>query len=283
MIKPTRKRPRQLSLRSMQMILNRIIGKILDFFDDLKDPDRLMPPRSLMQVFPENFKQVGQEFKKIFIEHGGLLPDHKVLDVGCSVGRMALPLTDYLSKDGEYWGFDVNNESILWCQNHITPRFENFHFIHSDVVNNKYNKIGSVNSQDYKFPFTDNYFDLIFLVSVFTHMLPPGVENYLSEISRVLKPGGICMITLFLLNDKPERMGYPRMGYLDFKIDHGDYFSINSVTPEDSVAYKEDYFLTLTHKFELKTEKVIRHNSRSIRKDYETSQDLLFLTKVSSS
>jgi ubiquinone/menaquinone biosynthesis C-methylase UbiE len=50
-------------------------------------------------------------------------------------------------------------------------------------------------------PYCDGEFDLVFLCSVFTHMMPAGVTNYSHEIARVLKPGGRCVVTYFLLND----------------------------------------------------------------------------------
>jgi len=40
----------------------------------------------------------------------------------------------------------------------------------------------------------------VILSSAFTHTLSDEVSNYLSEIERVMKPGGRAMITFFLLN-----------------------------------------------------------------------------------
>jgi ubiquinone/menaquinone biosynthesis C-methylase UbiE len=49
----------------------------------------------------------------------------------------------------------------------------------------------------YPFPFADSSFDFVYLVSVFTHMLPADMEHYLSEISRVLKPAAKCAVSFF--------------------------------------------------------------------------------------
>ena len=48
-----------------------------------------------------------------------------MLDVGCGTGRMAVPLTGYLS-DEEYEGFDLMPEVIEWCQENITPDIPTF-------------------------------------------------------------------------------------------------------------------------------------------------------------
>ncbi len=69
------------------------------------------------------FRATGEEFLTYFIEIGGLRPSDRVLDVGCGVGRMAVPLTRYLSPEGRYEGFDVMANAVEWCQRHITPRF----------------------------------------------------------------------------------------------------------------------------------------------------------------
>ncbi len=96
---------------------------------------------------------------------------------------MAVELTGYLSNAGEYWGFDVGARGIQWCQTHITPRFPNFHFWRSDIYNKAYNPRGKIASREFKFPYSNAYFDFAFLTSVFTHMLLPDVKHYLGEIT----------------------------------------------------------------------------------------------------
>ena len=269
----------QFRLIFLPPIVRSKIYNLLDFIDHIIYPNRMIPPRSLMMVDTGKWEQVGREFKDIFIRYGKLQPIHRFLDVGCGAGRMALPLTEYLIEGGEYWGFDNRYNCIAWCESHINKKNNNFHFIHSDIRNKKYNSNGKIEAKDYKFPFSDDYFDFVFLGSLFTHMLPPGVENYLSEVSRVLKADGICLITLLLINDEPEKMGYIKIGMLDFRFDHGKYFTINEENPEFSVAYKEEYFMTLSDKLGLPRKQLIRHGSWSDRIDYLTSQDLVFLRK----
>ena len=38
---------------------------------------------------------------------GDLKPYHRILDIGCSVGRLAMPLRNYLNDKGSYVGLDV--------------------------------------------------------------------------------------------------------------------------------------------------------------------------------
>ena len=39
----------------------------------------------------------------------------------------------------------------------------------------------------FRFPFSDDRFDLAVACSIFTHMLPDEIENYVAEVFRVLK------------------------------------------------------------------------------------------------
>ena len=67
-----------------------------------------------------------------------------------------------------------------------------------------YNPKGNVKTLDFVFPHPDKSFELVFLISVFTHLRAKKVRHYLDEISRVLKSGGRCLCTCFLLNAESE-------------------------------------------------------------------------------
>ncbi len=191
---PDRLRP---SLRRLYHFFGYNIGTITG----LRDP--FIPPNWLHSVGDLGFKEVGEEFFKYFVNLGGLRPHQRVLDVGSGTGRMALPLTKYL-KDGSYEGLDIVAPSVEWCQKTYTSRYPNFRFHFSDIYNKEYNPDGKFKASEYRFPFESASFDFVFLTSVFTHMLPQDMENYLSEIARVLKSDGRVFITYFLLN--PESL-----------------------------------------------------------------------------
>jgi hypothetical protein len=95
-----------------------------------------------MFVGDGDFHAVGDHFLRLFIELGGLAPEHHVLDIGSGVGRMALPLTGYLSSRARYEGFDVVRASVEWCQREITRRHPHFQSRHADVRNQAYNTKG---------------------------------------------------------------------------------------------------------------------------------------------
>ena len=99
----------------------------------------LLPPTSLVierSIGIGDFERIGREFLAHFVDLCSMRPDERVLDVGCGLGRMALPLTGYLRGGGRYDGFDVDAVSVRWCASHLTPKFPHFRFLHADIYNN---------------------------------------------------------------------------------------------------------------------------------------------------
>jgi len=162
-----------------------------------------IPPRRRTSIGGGDFKTIGDGFARR-LRKAGLKPDHCLLDVGCGQGRMARPLVPYLT-GGRYEGFDIDAGAIAWCQDAYSD-VSNFTFSYLDIFNARYNPDGA--KERVIFPFTDALFDAVLVTSVFTHMFEEDIANYLSEISRVLEPGGFALLTAFLKADGPGRLGF---------------------------------------------------------------------------
>lgn len=97
-----------------------------------------------------------------------------VLDFGCGCGRV----TRFLPQRLNVTGVDIDAEAIGWCQHNL-----------SSVA--KFTPI----SPDPPLDYPDGTFDLIYCISVFSH-LPLDMERaWLGELKRVLKPGGWLLIS----------------------------------------------------------------------------------------
>jgi ubiquinone/menaquinone biosynthesis C-methylase UbiE len=106
----------------------------------------------------------------------------KVLDLGCGNGRVI----DILEKFNiNYTGLDISENLIKLAQ----KKYPEKEFIVSDLL---------------KTPFSDNEFDYVLSLATLHHI--PSEEqrlNALLEINRVLKPGGIILITVWYFWDDP--------------------------------------------------------------------------------
>jgi ubiquinone/menaquinone biosynthesis C-methylase UbiE len=222
-----------------------------------------------------DYEVVGQEFFQLFLDIGKLKPNEKVLDAGCGLGRMAMPLTGYLSDEGSYEGFDIVAEGINWCKENISKKYPRFNFQVSDVYNKQYNPTGKYKAAEYKFPFYDASFDFVFLTSVFTHLLPLDMENYLREIKRVLRRNGRCFITYFLLNEEALQLMASGQSKEDFKFDFGIYRTVSIEVPEYCIAYNEKTIIDLYHKCGLEILYPVRYGLWCGRKEFTSYQDII--------
>ncbi len=221
-----------------------------------KYDETLVPPVESIfvgQADIENFKKHGQVYVERFIQHCHLTPDENVLEVGCGIGRIAIPLAQYLNT-GIYEGFDIVPHGIEWCQQKITPKYPNFNFQLADIYNKAYHPNGQFSASEYSFPYPNDSFDFIFLASVFTHMLPSDMEHYLSEIKRVLKRKGRCLITFFLWNEKTSKLvlNKKRVNKINFNYNAGHYRLRDPASPESAIAYDEEFVKALYKKYDLR-------------------------------
>ncbi|MBW1972995.1 MAG: class I SAM-dependent methyltransferase [Deltaproteobacteria bacterium] len=266
--------------RPIRSTIRKIYYLILDTSDFLfAQKDELIPPRRKTFVGDGDFKKIGENFLRYFIELGALKPNDRVLDVGCGIGRMAIPLTKYLNQMGSYEGFDIIPDEINWCKENISTKYPNFHFQLADIFNKNYNPKGKLNANGYKFPYEDESFDFVFLTSVFTHMLPKDVDHYLSEIARVIKRNKRCLLTFFLLNKESYKLINIKKSSLNFKYEFGNYKTIDPNIPEIAISYDESFIIDLIKKNGLKIIKPIYYGSWCGREDFLSFQDIIIVSK----
>ena len=247
-----------------------------DGIDLLRGRDPLVPPRSLIFVGAGDFRAIGKEFQNYFLALGGLKPSDTILDVGCGIGRMAIPLTGFLDPRSEYHGIDIVAKGIRWCQRHITPRYPNFQFHHANVRNRHYNPRGTVEPSAYTFPFPDRTFSFVIVTSVFTHMLPDAVDRYLDEIVRVLQPGGTLFATWFLLNQETRQLMERGVSTMTFhERVSSTCFTTDPADPEAAVAFPEDHVLHLLAARGLRVLRAVQYGSWCGRQRFLSYQDII--------
>jgi SAM-dependent methyltransferase len=222
------------------------VRRLATIVDRLVRPNRpLLPPAHLRIHYynswsPARFAQACKGARAELVSRG-LKPQHRVLDIGSGPGNLAIGLLDYLH--GGYDGVEIDAESVAWCQRAITTRDPHFRFHRADVSNAAYNPDGGTPASAYRFPFDNGTFDVVFLGSVFTHLLPDDAEHYVKEIARVLKPEGSCVASYFLLNDETRAGVLDRRSFLSFDVQHpsGVCRLHDASRPEAAVAFEESF------------------------------------------
>ncbi|MFT6045071.1 MAG: cyclopropane fatty-acyl-phospholipid synthase-like methyltransferase [Arenicella sp.] len=224
--------------------------------------DKLIPPGELALLnkigtsadpasAQNEWRHYGRSQMQHWIKHDLITPNSNVLDMGCGLGRVAHSLAGWLEK-GSYTGIDIVKSSIDWCSENYQP-YSNFRFIHADLNNSHYNFESNLKAASYEFPVDNDSMDFIWSTSLFTHMRINEVDNYLSEMSRVLKPGAKIWNSYFILDEISEplaRSGAPGWS-LEHEIEGGLYMTEGD--PDHVIAFYLDRLTELheKHGFEI--------------------------------
>lgn len=98
-----------------------------------------------------------------------------VLDWGAGCGRVARHLAPALGE--RFFGCDIDSDNVSWCAAHLPGTYK-------------------TSRLQPPLPFADNSFDVVYGVSVFTHLRAQWEAKWLSELHRVLRPGGTMLVTV---------------------------------------------------------------------------------------
>jgi SAM-dependent methyltransferase len=148
------------------------------------------------------------------LDHFGMTPSSDILDVGCGFGRLAYECASYLDDEATYTGFDIAPIAIDWLNTHYAPRLPGFRFDLLDVHNERYRPDGGVQEGGVRFPYEDDRYDVVCAFEVFMHLSLEGVRNYLHEIARVLRPGGLAVVTLVAIYPGEEELSHDGRAYV---------------------------------------------------------------------
>jgi SAM-dependent methyltransferase len=138
-----------------------------------------LPPRRLMvrvagTADADWFLRSGRAGYDAIAAHVPLDDTESVLDFGCGCGRVTRYFRDH---HGDVAGSDVNRDAVAWCRTNLPfARFE-------------------VNGLAPPLAFDDASFDLVYALSVFTHLTADLQLAWRDELHRVLRPGGRLLVT----------------------------------------------------------------------------------------
>ena len=122
-----------------------------------------------------------EEIEFLFKDY--LRPGDKVLDLGCGNGRY-LPL--FRENGVEYFGMDFSEKLI-------------------ELAKNKYPEANFITGDALTLPFPENFFNKVYGIAILHHI--PSEEfrlRFLKEIKRILKPGGLLILTAWKFHRTKE-------------------------------------------------------------------------------
>jgi len=152
----------------------------------LKDqPGLVLPPDYMMyesflldyQRYYENGRKTADWLLEIIKKHRDL-EKADILDWGCGPARILRHLPDLVPEAHSFSGTDYNKNTISWCKQSLPGM--NF----------------SDNQLMPPLLYQDNSFDLIYGISIFTHLSEEAHLKWLEELTRVLRKDGIIFLTL---------------------------------------------------------------------------------------
>ena len=232
----------------------------------------------------DRFREVSDEHIAHLEAFGGLGGARHVVEIGCGVGRDAIPLMRVLPDDGSYLGIDIIRGSIDWAGANIAAKDARFRFVHFDAADKQHNPGGSAGMETYEIPCADGSQDLVFLYSVFTHMFPGDVARYLAEFQRVLRPGGCVLASMFTMDrgliSYLQAIGGGGLRALTFshEVEEGFFHNDPEVVP-GATAYSLDRLGVMVSNAGLVPERFVRGSWRKNGEFDVNGQDLVVLRK----
>jgi Methyltransferase domain len=151
--------------------------------------DRQLTPEEILAGEHRTFvgglwSEIGQ-LQLQFLQQNGLLPDHKLLDVGCGALRCGIPIIEYLDP-GNYYGLDLNASLIEAGRRELEQKGLTSKQPHL-LVNDKF-----------EFDRFGTTFDFAIGQSVFTHLDMNLIVRCFIQARKSLKPDARFFATFFL-------------------------------------------------------------------------------------
>jgi len=150
----------------------------------VKNTDLFIPPDYMIyesfQMNYDNYYNDSLDTAKWLISYLGKhieLKNIKMLEWGCGPARIIRHLPKLLDSCCEIYGSDYNSKTIDWCKKNI----QGIQF--------------SKNNLQPPLEFQNNFFDIIYATSVFTHLSEEMHYAWMNELKRVCKPIGIIFLT----------------------------------------------------------------------------------------
>ena len=128
------------------------------------------------QWFLDGGLRAAQAIRGTLAEHGvGVEALSSVLDFGCGCGRV---IRHWQDLPAEIHGCDQDAAAVRWCSRNLRRA------------------CFAVNTIEPPLPYRNEQFELVYALSVFTHLPERLQQGWMDELRRVLAPGGYLLLSL---------------------------------------------------------------------------------------
>jgi SAM-dependent methyltransferase len=150
-------------------------------------PDEILPPGALMYdayglIDYRDYAEAGRPFAKYLARtaarHFGSDRPVSVCEWGCGPARILRHLPPLLPVGSRILGTDYNPRTIAWCAAHLGQM------------------TFRLNGLAPPLPFSTGELDLLYAVSVLTHLSEGMQRAWIAECERVVRPGGLILLTV---------------------------------------------------------------------------------------
>jgi len=150
----------------------------------VQHPDTALPPDYMLfeafqldhQKYYEGGAQSARMIVDLILPHAapGVL---RVLDWGCGPARIVRHLPNLLPVGSIIFGTDYNTRTVEWCRQHIKGVTFSQNNLHPPTT------------------YSDQFFQVIYSLSVLTHLSEASHQAWYSELMRVASPGAVLLLT----------------------------------------------------------------------------------------
>lgn len=152
-------------------------------FLELHKDEPFPPPYMIYETFRLDYKfyyedglETAEWIKQITSPFFDKKPD-AILDWGCGPGRVIRHLPRIFGADCEYFGTDYNEKYVTWCNQNLKGITFKKNELYPPLL------------------FDNNSMDLVYGISIFTHLSENAHYQWIDELTRVLKKDGLLLIT----------------------------------------------------------------------------------------
>jgi ubiquinone/menaquinone biosynthesis C-methylase UbiE len=179
--------------RALRRKVYRRVRNRLAAYSNLSSQSANAPSEGVRKFIPDPDQWISSHYYDVVNEAvafcGNIFRESSILNVGC--GEMLTDFGFLRFKPNSVTGLDISPQP----EGHLNDMANRLRKHGIEVSENDHSKLKFVQYDGKKFPFPDQQYDTVFSWSAFEHV--QDIDGVLSEIHRVLKPGGKAFIQVY--------------------------------------------------------------------------------------